>query len=966
MRHFAVVSSNLNHTWIDRDARRFSPAVWAGLAIIAVSMMTAWDSATARSALWLPRLDSQDWAPLERVVITTLLAAGAWITFRVAVRQFANPTAGLAIVLLTLLLFPANGSATGFFLYAVVLWAVNRYVERPGREGFWLLTLLTVIVSAIRIDHGLVVAAAAVAALFLRHVREGAREFGRELLGFTGSLVVVALLFAPLGEVHASAKRLGERVTDVVARGEIPEIRLEPTFKVRWAPDVDVEARAAKEREHQLLGGQMDLEDTSGRTWRYRWHDQNPGSVMRMLNDPAIEDTQGINRASAEYIGSTPTAKGLEWIGRLSPRVLRIASRATLWLWVILPIAALVRLLPALRRTSVLATSRRDLAVLPALILSLPIARLVTQDAWDFGALAAPALPALAFITTWLFTWAPPTAESTAHAAAWLGDNEPDRRGKRRHLDLYICAGVSFLTLFLHVYLNTTITNDHSAYLAMARQIVYGDWPLRDFRDDGSLLQIVLSAAVQKVGGFHLLGDLALSWVFFAAANCLTYWLAFRLSRSRVAAAVAAVLAALLVPRPYAYPKLFIHPLALLVLWRYLERPRPARLAAVGATTALAFLFRFDHGVVVAATSVVAVAAVHVREPRAALRELAFLVAWCALFALPQLAYVIWAVGLPRYLESVVTFGVFAAENRQPWPFAFSASHGLLTEMNAVVVLLYVYLAVACAALVAAGRHLLGARLRRPIADDTSRVFVVLVMWGLMLPMLARGQYYTRVAEIAQPIAILGAWIAVQWLPGDRPSALRWSAFGALVTAVVVALCLRTPMVSFFSRPAEVFQGAPFQARLLNELARSMPIERFAPADDSDTHRVLVRYAQACTKPTDRLLVTGFAPDVYFYAGRPFAGDRWVYMAFDNSPERQRQVVEKLQSQSVPIVFVDANTYGKFREAWPALAAHLDRAYTVASDVPGDDDRITRVLADRNRVPSDQVEYPFARLPCFN
>src|SRR5262249_17176824 len=146
-------------------------------------------------------------------------------------------------------------------------------------------------------------------------------------------------------------------------------------------------------------------------------------------------------------------------------------------------------------------------------------------------------------------------------------------------------------------------------------------WPIRDFRDDGALLQILLSAAVQKVGGYQLLGEMLLSWTFFAAANCLTYWLAFRLSRNRVAAATAAILAALLIPRPYAYPKIFISPLAILMLWRYAERPRPGRLVAIAATIALAFLFRIDHGVAIAVASAMAVAAVHFHDPRLALRQ---------------------------------------------------------------------------------------------------------------------------------------------------------------------------------------------------------------------------------------------------------------------------------------------------------------------------------------------------------
>lgn len=535
---------------------------------------------------------------------------------------------------------------------------------------------------------------------------------------------------------------------------------------------------------------------------------------------------------------------------------------------------------------------------------------------------------------------------------------------QRRH-DVYICAGLALLTVLIHLYVNTDVTNDHAGYLAMARQIVYGDWPIRDFRDDGSLLQILLSAAVQKIGGFHLLGEMLLSWAFFAAANCLTFWLAYRLSGSRVAAAAAAVLAALLVPRPYAYPKLFIYPLAILALWRYVERPQMGRLAAVAATTALAFLFRIDHGVAIAATSVVAVAAVHAREPRAAVRQGLILARWFLLFALPQLVYVMWSVDLSRYVESIVSFGAYAGADRAPWPVALSVNSGLFTETNAVVFLLDLFLVIAGIALVHAGVQAARAWSHRIDAPrETLWILVVVVMWGLMLPMLARGQYYTRIAEIGPPIAILGAWLAVRWLAVDLMPSVRWAVLGALLAATVVALCWRTPMVRFFTRPADVFRGAPFQSRLLKELATSPPIDRFAPRDDTERDRWMVRYAYLCTKPNDRLLVTWYGPEVYFYAGRAFAGDRWVYLPFDNSPERQHQVVEQIRAQSVPLVLVERHSHSAFTASWPVLADYLDEAYTIAAEVTLDADRVTRVLTHKTRVPSRHLS--FANLPCFD
>src|SRR5262249_43710485 len=155
---------------------------------------------------------------------------------------------------------------------------------------------------------------------------------------------------------------------------------------------------------------------------------------------------------------------------------------------------------------------------------------------------------------------------------------------------------------------------------------------------------------------------------------------------------------------------------------------------------------------------------------------------------------------------------------------------------------------------------------------------------------------------------------------------------------------------------ARVFEKAPFQAPFLKKLATSPPIDQFAPPDTPRSYERLVRYAYACTKPDDQLLVTWFAPDVYFYADRKFAGDRWGYLPFDNSPERQQRVLDTLKAQSVPLVFVDIDYYPEFRRSWPALAAYLDQSYRLEAEVPVADERIIRVLAFNGRVPSRYVK----------
>src|SRR5262249_28360345 len=157
------------------------------------------------------------------------------------------------------------------------------------------------------------------------------------------ALLVLILLSVPLGQVQASLKGLSYGITNVIAHGsEVPG----RTFNVRWATGVDDSTRREKERELRLIGGQEVQGDESGRTWCYRWTRLSAAAVLHLLNDSAVEDTQGIDRTSARYVGNRKSDANFEWFrvlpfgtGRAALEAIALAP----WLWVVLPIAGAIR-----------------------------------------------------------------------------------------------------------------------------------------------------------------------------------------------------------------------------------------------------------------------------------------------------------------------------------------------------------------------------------------------------------------------------------------------------------------------------------------------------------------------------------------------------------------------------------------------------------------------------------------------
>ena len=129
----------------------------------------------------------------------------------------------------------------------------------------------------------------------------------------------------------------------------------------------------------------------------------------------------------------------------------------------------------------------------------------------------------------------------------------------------------------------------------------------------------------------------------------------------------------------------------------------------------------------------------------------------------------------------------------------------------------------------------------------------------------------------------------------------------------------------------------------------------------SERLRPLVHYLHNCTKPTDRLFVSGFSPDVIFFSGRGFAGGHGTYdPGLHASLHSQRQTVERLGRNSVPVALLHGGT-----DAYPPLVAeHFKEWYRPVAGIDPASFQGLTVLVDRRRVPSGR--YAPLDAPCFS
>jgi len=634
-------------------------------------------------------------------------------------------------------------------------------------------------------------------------------------------------------------------------------------------------------------------------------------------------------------------------------------------------------------------------------------------------------------------------------------------------IGLWVGAAVMAAVTFMFRYLTLEFTNDHFVHLSRAFQIVRGDVPVRDFFDPGLFLQYYTSAAALRWSGHNLFGEGILTAGFIAAGSALTFVAAMSLSRSAWIATVSAALGALAMPRLYSYPKVFFYVLAIVLAWHYARRPGKARLFALAGTTAVAFLFRYDHGAYIALSLAALLAVRHWMEPRQTLSALLQCGVMTLLLLSPFLAFLQMTTGVVHQIESIAPQMAGASRVRINWlPFQFDLAapllrlavpsgprvnvrwvdqlpdhtrrsleqkHALLgpqqvegptwsyvlsyedrqhlaalvddpavadthgidragrklevetpwyvrlqhqvplvrtrlapgffTRGNALAWFYYLTLLLPFAA---AGL-LVHAWWRGSIASQEAGVVAMsVVLCVIVVQTLVRGSPDSRLADIANPIFVVGAWVLARCLRSASHARPLWATAGralAAATVVVTAWSVGTSAdaatSAVTSRILDGPSGVRERAALVTDRLRSSPIENW-------TRRTpglggLMRYVYECTAATDRLLATWFAPQVYFYTERPFAaGQVYLTAGWHATPEDQQLSVARLERQRVPVVLENGDW--EYERYFPIIAEHVRSRYRNV-EIPTDYAQGYRVLVDPRLKPTGT--YELFSLPCY-
>ena len=504
------------------------------------------------------------------------------------------------------------------------------------------------------------------------------------------------------------------------------------------------------------------------------------------------------------------------------------------------------------------------------------------------------------------------------------------------------------------------LTDDDFFYLVRGWQILFGDLPVRDFVDHGAPLYYYLAAAVQVLGGRGTLSEIVFSITVLSACATAVFLLGIRASGSILIGLAVAVVHVLLEPRLYNYPKILVYVAAIPALWAFADRPGAWRRALIAAITVAGFLFRHDHGAFVAAAFAVLLVLLPTLTWRERVRHAVAYALLVLLLLAPYLVFIEMNGGVVSYFRQASAWAERdRARAEVVWPGLFDNPDGVSADAkdgsgviralgtlhdNSVAWLFYAELALPIVALLVVAVSRDGFRPDWPQARV--KIATVAVLALILDAGFLRSPLGARLADPSVAHAILLAWLAVALaaLVTGRATFQPWVP-AAVAARGVIAVCIASLLFVAMVTSARDWEQRLDRASLLDGPGRTMRTMHHVAASIEQDWELpggshpsglmkLTRYLADCTKPTDRVFMQQYLPEVIALSRRGFAGGHAdLRPGFFTSDDMQQLTVHRLQHQTVPVVLLATGAdLDHFRESFPQVTAYFDRQYTAAGD----------------------------------
>jgi hypothetical protein len=223
-----------------------------------------------------------------------------------------------------------------------------------------------------------------------------------------------------------------------------------------------------------------------------------------------------------------------------------------------------------------------------------------------------------------------------------------------------------------------------------------------------------------------------------------------------------------------------------------------------------------------------------------------------------------------------------------------------------------------------------------------------------------------RIRDVVAPFAVMLAFAAAT-LASARGSRLRAAmgragAAGLLAGAAILAAAIG-PFPEHLTETRALLGVAGVRERLA-EIREELAPPRERTGRVSPASERMTRYLASCTAPGDRVLAMTFAPELFFYANRGFAGGHVAMTpGYYVAARHEAGVLEQMAREQVPVVIMDSETDGEMAVHYPRLAARVASGYAEVGRIEVGPGKELILLADRARQPLRF--FADGRLPCY-
>jgi hypothetical protein len=211
-------------------------------------------------------------------------------------------------------------------------------------------------------------------------------------------------------------------------------------------------------------------------------------------------------------------------------------------------------------------------------------------------------------------------------------------------------------------------------------------------------------------------------------------------------------------------------------------------------------------------------------------------------------------------------------------------------------------------------------------------VMAIVMQLGMDVTML-RDPLDTRIRDVVIPTAVLLSYLAgsAWWLPGGFTRPIGRALTGAALVTVLLAVGIVGDVPTQLGR-MRIGDGVDGVSQRLRTIRRTLAPPDHRTGTRSPVYKPMLEYIGRCTTADAKLWTLTFAPEVFFYSGRSFAGGQVSLSPGYFTSERDASLMlDRVSRENVPLVIMDSQTQGEMLKDYPRIGAYVMANYREAA-----------------------------------